>query len=155
MADEGGSDAKIPENPLLVQLVARGVEDDARMLRGFIGPSRRDGFVTLYQRLDRLSDSMEIARNDILHFVEAPRSELGAVILWVKKDAKISVRKLEASEISGAASQHKNLREVRKGRLRMHVRARARDDVCQSVCDPCISWCDCLVNGSHCEVKMQ
>jgi hypothetical protein len=143
MADAEGPHPKIPENPLVVQLIARGVGNDARLLRGFIGPSASDDIVTLYQRLDRLSDKVEITRDDVLFYVEAPASPLGGVILWVKKDADICINRLEESGPPEEA-RPSNLREFRKGRLRMNVRARSAD-VCQSFCMDCLSWCSCNI----------
>jgi hypothetical protein len=134
VAKERGSDDTLRENPLVTQLIARCAET-AMILRGSIGPAAREGRVRVYPRLQNLSDSIEIAREDILHSVEAPQSALGAVILWVNKDAKISIHRVGVSEPIGSqvenpvnlrkgpvSPQHENLVELRKGRLRMRVR---------------------------------
>jgi hypothetical protein len=147
MTDAGDSSSKIPENPLVAQLIARGVDNNVRLLRGFVGPSKNDDRITLYQRLDRLSDRVEIARSDVLHYVQAPGSPLGGVILWVKQDAKMTINRLEPSENPGEAPQG-NLQELRKGRLRMRVQERS-SDVCFSTCMDCLSWCSCSICSSQ------
>src|SRR5262249_7297832 len=133
------------------------------MLRGFIGPAAREGYIRLYPRLQNLSDSIEIAQGDILHSVEVPQSALGAVILWVNKDAKISIHRVGVSEPivsqveklvnlrKGRVSpQHENLVELRRGRLRMRVRPQQNQSVCFSHCMDCVSWCSCSICESHC-----
>jgi hypothetical protein len=158
------SDGALRENPLVAQLIAQGAET-AMTLRGFVGSSAREGYVRLYPRLQNLSDSIEIARADILHSMEAPQSVLGGVILWVKKDAKIAVTRVGVSEPAGTPAENlvdlrkgpagtppENLVELRKGRLRMRVRPQQAHAVCFSHCMDCISWCSCLVHPctSHC-----
>jgi hypothetical protein len=115
-------------------------------LRGFVGRSPRDGYIRLFPRIGHLADSVEIARSDIIHSVKAPRSTLGAVILWVKRDARISVNRApETSE-----QTPKDFVELRKGRLRMRMKApQAREPICFSTCMDCLSWCDCSICSSH------
>ncbi|MFF5211975.1 hypothetical protein [Streptosporangium sp. NPDC000396] len=149
MTDASDSSSGIPENPLVAELIAHGVGNDARLLRGFVGPSRNENVITLYQRLDRLSDTVEIARSDILHHVKAPRSPLGGVILWVKKDAKITINRLEPPEPRDDVPQS-DLQELRKGRLRMRVRGHGGRETCFSVCMDCLSWCSCSICTSTC-----
>jgi hypothetical protein len=143
MADDPNPQIELNENPLVSALISRGAEN-ARVLRGFVGPSRDDRHITLYQSLARLGDTVEIPREDIVYALDAPRSELGAVILWVRDDAQVSVRRSEGSaprQNPGTALQN----EVRRGRLRMQVRSGWGGGVCTSVCEPCISWCDCSI----------
>lgn len=80
MAKAADKQPELRENPLTAELLARGAEN-ARVLQGFIEPSRDDDHITLYQSLDRLGDTVEIRRDDVLHSVDSPRSGLGAVIL--------------------------------------------------------------------------
>jgi hypothetical protein len=143
VAKATGKQSEFQENTLIAELIARGAEN-SRMLRGFVGPSRDDRYITLYQSLARLGDTVEIPREDILHSVDAPGSSLGAVILWVKDDSQISVRRsqTETEVTSGPGSR---VQEVTKGRLRMQLRAPWGGGVCTSVCEPCISWCDCNI----------
>jgi hypothetical protein len=161
MASKGGSVDALRENSLVAQLIERGA-DTSIMLRGFIGPSARDGYVRLYPKLQNLSDSVEIARSDIVHSVEAPQSALGAVILWVKKDAKMSLHRVGVSESmpapaerlatfnKRAAGSSENMVERRRGRLRMRLRPQQAQTLCFSHCMDCISWCDCSTCESHC-----
>ncbi|MGW4350765.1 hypothetical protein ACWELJ_01620 [Nocardia sp. NPDC004582] len=143
MAKSDGKQPEIRENPLVAELLARGVEN-AKVLGGFVGPSRDERYVTLYQNLRRLGDTVEISRDDILHAVEVPQSALGAVLLWVKDGAQISVRRTrtEAEPTSGPGS----LQEVTKGRLRMQMRGKHAPESC----GVCISWCDCNICQSIC-----
>jgi hypothetical protein len=136
---------ELPENPLIAELLARGAEN-ARVLQGFIGPSRDEYTITLYQSLDRLGDTVEIRREDVLHSVKSPRSGLGAVILWVNAEAQLSVRRTRP-ETQQSKTGPGSLREVSKGRLRMRMRSQshAADQVCLSVCFDCLSWCDCNI----------
>jgi hypothetical protein len=142
MTEKNTPNRNLRENPLVAQLIAKGAET-AMMLRGFVGPSAIKGYVRLYPRLQNLSDSVEIARADILHSVEAPQSVLGAVILWVKKDAKISVNRVGVSQPADTPAE--NLVEFRKGRLRIRIRAQ-QGGVCQSPICPniCQSVCMCM-----------
>jgi hypothetical protein len=64
------------ENPLLEKLIAQGA-DTATVLRGYVGPSAREGYVRLYPRLGNLSESMEVPQADILHSIKEPRSVFG------------------------------------------------------------------------------
>jgi hypothetical protein len=151
MPIRGGNVAKaadkqpeLPENPLIADLLARGAEK-ARVLQGFIGPSRDKDYITLYQSLDHLGDTVEIRREDVIHSVKSPRSGLGAVILWVDEEAQLSVRRAQA-ESRRPTQGPGSLREVAKGRLRMKMRTQyAADQVCFSVCMDCLSWCDCSI----------
>ena len=143
MAEGKGKKPEFSENPLVAELLAKGAED-ARVLRGFIGASRDDKYITLYQSLDRLGDTIDIPRDDVLHVVDAPRSNLGAVILWVRNSANLSVRRTQTNSAprTGPGSRGQ---EVTKGRLRMNLRPAWGGGVCTSVCEPCISWCDCNI----------
>jgi len=134
----------IPENPLITALLARGAET-ATMLQGYVGSSRNDAYIRLYPTLSDLRRSIDIARSDILHFIESPRSGLGAIIVWVKKDAQMIISRVESSEATGRAPRSANYVDVKKGRLRMRVRVpRLRAGVCTSNCDTCGSSCvDC------------
>jgi hypothetical protein len=143
MADAKGKKLEFRENALLTELLARGAEN-AKVIRGFIGPSSNDSSITLHQSLDRLGDTVEIPRDDVLYLVDAPRSELGAVILWVKDTANVSVRRTQSETVSetglGVRAQ-----EVTKGRLRMRLKPAWGGGVCTSVCERCITWCDCAI----------
>jgi hypothetical protein len=147
MAEKGDSKDALRENPLVARFIERGA-DTSTILRGFIGPAIRDGHVRLYPRLNNLSNSVEVAREDILHSIEAPQSALGAVILWVKKDAKISIHRAGTSEATNAPRE--NDIELRQGRLRMRVRPQQTNGLCFSHCMDCVSWCSCSLCSSLC-----
>ncbi len=147
MTGKDGSDRLPADNPLLSKLIAQGAET-AVTLRGFIG-AIGDDHVRLYPRISNLSESVEIARADILHSVAVPHSVLGAVILWVKKDAKFTIRKVTAT--GDASTLRQDLVELRKGRLRMQMKRReghladCHSPVCPSICHseclPCLGLC--------------
>jgi hypothetical protein len=149
MANETGPGANLPENPLLARLLAAVGATTTITLRGYVGPSRAGGYVIVYPRLDDLSDSIEVARADILYFTEVPELVMpfGAVMIWVKMDAQIVYRR-------GETAKGTDLAEVRKGRLRILTPLRRRlNDVedchsypnppgcktCQSHCYQCMS----------------
>jgi hypothetical protein len=136
------ADDTLRENSLVTQLLAQGAES-AMTLRGFIGPSSRDGYVRLYPKLTNMAESVEIARADILHSLEAPKSKHGAVILWVKREAQVFTHRVNTAESVSPAPR--NLVDVRKGRLRMQMRVPQTEDICFSVCMDCLSWCSCSI----------
>ena len=144
MAKAGDKQPDLPENPLIAELIRRGAEN-SRMMQGFIGPSPDADHITLYQSLDRLGDSVLIRRDDVIHSVKAPKSALGAVILWVNPETQLSVRKAQP-ESRQPTTGPGSLLEVTKGRLRMRMRSkRTADELCFSVCMDCYSWCDCNI----------
>lgn len=146
MADEDASAKNLQENPLIATLLAQGAQN-AIKLRGFIGPSLSKDKIRLFPRLDNLSECVDIPRAAVIHSIKAPRSALGAVILWVKSDATLTT--LRVSEPDTPAQAKPQMEEVRKGRLRMRMRRQeARDPICFSVCMDCISWCDCSICSS-------
>jgi hypothetical protein len=142
---------EIRENPLIAELISRGAENST-LVRGFVGPSRDDRYLTLYQNLARLSDTVDIPRDAILHVADVPGSALGAVMLWVKEDAQISVRRAqpEAPPTIGPGAR---LQEVTKGRLRMQLPTSRIGAFCRRADDDvCISWCDCSICQSICQM---
>ena len=144
MAETDGTQPEFQENPLIAELLARGAEN-ARVLQGFIGPSRDADHITLYQSLDRLGDTVEIRRDDVLHSVSPPSSALGAVMVWVNHDAKLHISRTR--DDFGQATKSGTLHEMAKGRLRMRLPPHASGDVCTSRCNVCHSeciMCSCL-----------
>jgi hypothetical protein len=114
MAGKGRSIGALSENPLVTELIAQGAETSI-MLRGFIGPSARDGYVRLYPKLQNLSDSVEIARSDVLHSVQAPQSALGAV-----GEEGRQVISQQSGRSRGHAGQSRKLAQAGRGRSREH-----------------------------------
>jgi hypothetical protein len=156
MTSDSGSEAKIPENPLLSKLTREGAVDSMTFW-GYVGPSREEGVVTLYPSLENLSDSIEIARADILHVEDVPETVLlfGAKVVWVRREAKITRRQVDTAETVGtlgtaeavrAVAPKDNVVEVRKGRLRMRMRTQGARSDCHSpcaTCRDCSSVCIC------------
>jgi hypothetical protein len=147
MADEGDSAAAFDTNPLVTRLLDAGGEG-AVALTGFLAPSTREGYVRLFPGLDDMTRSIEIAERDVLHTVELPKSDLGAVAVWVRKDADIHHHRIEKLEVYVARSTAGGrLTSVRRSGLGMRVRAQARDVcTCEYYCDgtqcvPCTSNC--------------
>lgn len=147
MASEGGSGKRVETNALVSRLVDAGAEN-AISLTGFLAPSERAGWVRLFPGLRDLGESVEIAESDVIETAELPKSSLGAVAVWVRQDANIhhhTVEKVEAYVARTTASGR--LANVRRGGLRMRVRAQSRDVcTCEYYCDgtqcvPCTSNC--------------
>ena len=143
---------KIPENPLVQKLTVEGGQE-AITFCGYIGPSSDEGLINLYRSLENLADSIEIARQDILHFEDVPETVLlfGAKMIWVKKDAKITFRRVETAEMARAVhAAPKDVTEVRKGRLRMLMRSQGREADCYTPCKMCASECTtCISTCQH------
>ncbi len=136
MAKASGKPSELAENPLIAELIAAGAEN-SRLLRGFIGASSDDRYITLHPSLARLGDSMQVPREDVLHLVDAPGSGPGAVMLWFKEDSQTYLRTAQDS------------REVVRGRLRMKLRSISNSDI-PDICEPCnpCSPCNpCVVVG--------
>ena len=141
------ADDAMGENPLLQKLIAEGAEQ-AMTLRGYVGPSTRDGYIQLYRRLGDLTESFEIARADIIHSLKEPRSVFGSIVVWVKRDAKIAIHRVDTPGVTDSNKLQANVTEVRQGRLRMRVptrRGTAANDTCVSICSCGVCTCLCLV----------
>jgi hypothetical protein len=153
MTNQSSSSGEIQVNPLIAALLEKGAET-GMMLQGYVGPSPNEGYLRLYPVLGNLRKTIDVARADILHSVESPRSGLGAIIVWVKKDAQLVISRVESSATTEAAPRRARYVDVNKGRLRMRVRSQWRgSDVCQSVCDTCTSQCTYHCD-SDCEVPV-
>lgn len=149
MSGKANWEAKIQDHPVLSKLIREGA-GDSMTFWGYVGPSRKEGVVTLYPSLENLADSIEIAVADILHVEDVPETVLlfGAKVVWVKRDAKItrrhvdtaeSVGTLETAETAGPVAPKDSVVEVRKGRLRMRLRTQGRSSDCHSPCQTCKS----------------
>lgn len=137
-------------HPALVKLAADGWPDVVA-LSGFLGPSSRDGHVTLYRSLRNLDRSVEIQSSDILHMEAIPESVVpyGATTVWIRKDADLahrtaSIRRAELAE------PDQSFVESKAGRLRMRRRAEVESSDCTSWCQYLCSS-HCLVS-SHCDL---
>ena len=145
MAKDSGKGIK--PNVVVSKLVEAGGEN-AITLTGFVGPAEREGYIRLFLGLNNMSRSIEIAESDIVATVDLPKSGLGAVAIWVKRDAALHHHIVERAELCAIRTQGDELTNVRRGGLRMKVRSQARDTcTCEYYCDgtqcvPCT--CNCL-----------
>lgn len=147
MGSDKGWGAELQENPLLSKLTRAGVAE-SRTFWGYVGQSAREGWVTLHPSLQNLADSIEIAREDILHVEDVPESVLlfGAKVVWVRKDAQVNranatpaqaVGRQRPSAVGGTDPGPSDVMEVKEGRLRMQMRARGDEPDCYSPCATC------------------
>jgi hypothetical protein len=142
MAKEENSGKHIKPNALVSKIIDAGGEN-AITLTGFVAPAAREGYVRLFPGLNNMSKSIEIAEGDIVATFDLPKSDLGAVVILVKRDAALHYHLIESAEsrVTGAFSN------VRRGGLRMRVRLQPRDTcTCEIICDgthcvPCTSQC--------------
>ncbi len=126
----------IPTHPLLQRLVSERATN-VTTLRGYVGPSDVQGRVRLYASLHDLSESIEIDRDDVLHYADTPEriQPFGSLTLWVRRDAQV-VYKVDRVEKTAT------VKEIRAGRLKIVVPGPGtRQEVCQSVCGVCQSVC--------------
>jgi hypothetical protein len=145
MPDKADNDLKLPVHPLLARLVGDQAGDSIA-LRGYVGPSTVGGHVTLYPRLDDLSESFEFAREDVLAFEKAPESMLpnGGTIVWVKKNAEVILHRAHSVK-----TEAQNPVGFRTGRLTIWRPfspvigddSNCEGDVCTSKCNTCTSRC--------------
>jgi hypothetical protein len=154
-AKRPGPDLEI--HPLLSRLLSHGV--DAIVLRGYVGPSKKERTIRLFPTLGFLNVFIEIGLDDIVETAPAPTTVLPhkGTIVWVRSDAEVvfhgdsvvtvPVRTLrrqrpaiDQSPAHAPCSDAAQCVDVVRGRLRMTVPAAAvrGDDVCAS-CDPCSS----------------
>lgn len=127
---------------------------------GYVGPSRKDGVVTLYPSLENLGDSIEIAVADILHVEDVPETVLlfGAKVVWVRRDAKITRLHVDTAEAAGTthaadtSTQKGPAVEISKGRLRIRMRSQGTTSDCHSPCATCKSCSSVCI--STCRVKV-
>ncbi len=163
-AKQSGRDIEI--NPLLARLLSHGV--DAIVLRGYVGPSKKEGTIRLYPTLGFLNVFIDIGLDDIVETAPAPTTVLphNGTIVWVKSDAEVvfhgdtvvtvPVRTLrrqraaiDQASANAPSSDAAKYVDVVRGRLRMSVpAARLRaDDVCAS-CSPCSSCTSVCQSGA-------
>ena len=144
--DNEASDGLAP-NPLVSELLESNA-DSSVMLRGFPALAGRSDFVRLFPNLDEMWRSIEIAEADILKSAKLPKSELGAVAIWVSRDAELHHHIIETAS-AWSERNRACLTEASRGGLKMKTRAMARDTcTCEYYCDgtrcvPCTSNCVC------------
>jgi hypothetical protein len=175
MANPTPAHKHLQPHALLGRLLAHGAGADARVFRGYVGPSPANGRVSLYPSLGDLTFSIEIAEKDILESVDAPETLLphGGTLIWVKRDAEVvfhgqqvrtvAVRSLGHSEARPVArvvspvgpaavrTAAARLVEVQRGRLQIQVRPGIAD-TCASC--SCASCGPCKLCSSTCNTEI-
>ena len=147
MAKEPNTGKGLKTNTLVSRLLEAGSEN-AVAFTGFVAPATREGHIKLIFRLNDLSGGVEIAESDIVATAELPKSSLGAVAVWVRRDAVISQTSATSAQGAAFPRQSGTMADVRRAGLRMRVRGQARDTCsCIIICDgthcvPCT--CQCL-----------
>ena len=159
MAVESALGYAIPEHPVLAKLLQAG-GSELRAYRGYIGPSEKDGYLTLYPNLSNLGKSFEIRGADIVHVEDVPETfaPFAASMIWVKPDADVASRTVEVATRK-ASAKDTDMVEVRRGRIRMlrQSRSKARSmaqalpgENCASYCEDCTSQCEVCMSGCTC-----
>ena len=150
MAKGKSSGKRLESNSHLQSVLSVGT-DNVSILRGFIGPSDRDGYVRLFPSLADTSVSIDIPEDDIVETGDVKDNNLGKRIVWVKKGTRVTVTKTRTTEYgvrSRLAPDNEEVRHMRSaGRLQMQVTSAAAREVCVSVCScstcecHCTNWC--------------
>jgi hypothetical protein len=148
---KGKSSSKGLQSSSHLQSVLAAGADNVSILRGFLGPSDRDGYVRLFPSLADTSVSIDIPEDDIVETGDVKDNHLGKRIVWVKKGTRITVTKTRTTEYgvrSRLATDNEDVRHMRSaGRLHMQVTSAAARDVCACSCDcstcqcHCTNWC--------------
>lgn len=146
-------DDHLRTHPLLDRLLKAGT--DVRAFRGYVGPDKGNGRVTMYPSLGDLSFYIEINRSDIVSSAAAPESLLphGGTVIWVKPDAEVichgerintvaarrtrQTAAVEASSGSREMQKAGSLVEVQTGRLSIHLRPRVMSTCASCSCSSC------------------
>jgi hypothetical protein len=152
MVRDKSSSKDLEPNPRMGKVLAPGT-DNVAILRGFIGPSERKGYIRLFASLADTSVSVEIAEADILDTGDVLNNQLGKRIVWVRKGTQITVIKTRTTEygVRPKAPVDQNLASVRRfGRLHMEVKPAELRDTCVSVCSCGTCQCQCTSSCLHC-----
>lgn len=124
----------IPEHPLLKKL---GGSTDVKTLRGYIGAGKDEGSIRIYAALDDLSESVEVKKEDVLHYEATPEAvqPFGSTTVWIRPSAQTIYNVSRVENID-------RVKDIRAGRLKITVGGGGRmQSVCQSVCGVCQSVC--------------
>ena len=97
MARDKASSKDLQQSSRMGKMLAPG-PDGVAILRGFIGPSEREGYIRLFGSLANTSVSVEIAEADIVDTADVLNNQLGKRIVWVRKGTKITVIKTRTTE---------------------------------------------------------
>ncbi len=161
MAKQDSEDPHLRAHPLLSRLLAHGA--DFRAFRGYVGPSKDGGTVTLYPSLGDLTFSLEINERDIVASAAAPESLLphGGTVVWVKPDAEVVChgervntisarrprnnigREVAVAAVNSDQTAAGRLVEVEAGRLRIRLRPRVLSTCASCTCSSCTTHPTC------------
>lgn len=144
MARVRASSKGLESNAHLQQVLGPGA-GNVSILRGFIGPSERDGYIRLFASLADTSTSVEIAEADIVSTADVQNNQLGKRIVWIRTGAEITVTKTRTTPygVRPKVAAGDTMASVRAGRLNMQVRSAQAQDTCVSICScgTCQSQC--------------
>ena len=116
-------------------------------LTGFIIESDRSNYVRLVLGLDELSETLEIALDDVVEVVELSSYDLGASAVWVRRGAMVTHGITESVKDFLAQWRTDKQATVKRAGLRMRSAPLARDVcTCKYYCDgtqcvPCTCRC--------------
>jgi hypothetical protein len=147
----------LKKHPILATLGANASETLG--ISGYIGEGDAE-HVKLHPSLGNPSESVVIAKVDIVHAAPAPEAlrPFGGTTVWVKRTAEVTYYRLESARVEVRLLPHSffkppseisdrtaeggpRFKEIKSGRLHMRVRAQPIQEVCQSVCGNCYSFC--------------
>jgi hypothetical protein len=127
-------------NEVFTRLAASGNEN-ALALSGYAVESDRPGYLKLILGINELSETIEIAFEDVVETAGLRSFDLGASVVWVRRGALIHHGKTEPVEDYLANWRAGKSVMIKRRGLRMKTRLNARDarEVCY--CDPPVSIC--------------
>ena len=134
-------------NEVFTRLAASGNEN-ALALSGYAVESDRPGYLKLKLGINEISETIEIALDDIVDAAELRSFDLGASVIWVRRGALIHHGKTEPVEDYLANWRSGLPITIKRRGLRMKTRMQTRGACEYSRCNTCtcncISVCSCL-----------
>ena len=156
-------------HPLLNQLLEAG--PNLRAFRGYVGPDKNNGRVSLFPSLGDLSFSIEINKSDIVASAAAPETLLphGGTVIWVKPDAEVVCRGDTINTVAARRPRQAGeallanvdetqtvagrLVEVQRGRLSIQLRPRVMSTCASCTCSSCETHPSCTSNCNRVMAK--
>ena len=155
----GSAGRELASHPVLAKLVAAPDANEAGdiiKLQGYIGPGSDADHLRLYPSLDDFSESVEIARADVLDHADAPKSSFphGGTSVWLKKGANVVYNRTQqvktyAEFLGGAisrahlsAQQNTPMTALVVGAPDTHVQACNPTNTCGYTCATCSTRCE-------------
>ena len=122
MAKDPDAARRLKTNALVSRLLNAGSEN-AVAFTGFVGPASREGHVRLIFRLNDLAGGIEIAERDIIATADLPNSSLGAVAIWVKRDAVINQSSAKQAAAVAFPRRPGSMADIQRAGLRMRSKS--------------------------------